>query len=137
VTSRKDDQRSQSGLERVKSPRGFAETVAKFESLLAATGLTIFARVDFTGDAERVGFKMPPTVLFLFGNPKAGTPVMLAYPDAAIDLPLKILISQDEEGAVWLSYNAPEYVASRHGIPENYAANLAGIRPLVKAAASQ
>lgn len=126
----------QNGLEKIKSPRGFADTVARFESLLAATGLTLFAKIDFSGDAERSSLKMPPTLMFLFGNPKAGTPVMLAVPDLAIDLPLKVLISQDADGSVWLSYNAPEYLVSRHRIPENLAPNLAGIRPLVKAAAA-
>ena len=126
----------QNGLEKINSPRSFADTVARFESLLAATGLTLFAKIDFSGDAERSGLKMPPTLMFLFGNPKAGTPVMLAVPDVAIDLPLKVLISQDSDGSVWLSYNAPEYLVSRHRIPENLAPNLAGIRPLVKAAAA-
>lgn len=124
-------------MEKVRSSRGFADTVVRFEALLAATGLTLFAKIDFSGDAERSGMKMPPTLLFIFGNPKAGTPVMLAVPDAAIDLPLKVLISQDSEGAVWLSYSSPEYLTSRHGIPENLAPNLAGIRPLVRAAAAQ
>lgn len=124
----------QNGLEKVKSPRNFAGTVTRFESLLTATGLTLFAKIDFSGDAERSGLKMPPTLMFLFGNPKAGTPVMLAVPDVAIDLPLKVLISEDSNGVVWVSYNAPEYLALRHGIPENLAPNLAGIRPLVKAA---
>jgi len=125
------------GLEKIKSPRGFSESVARFETLLSTAGLTLFARIDFSGDAERAGLKMFPTSLFLFGNPKAGTPVMLAYPEAAIDLPLKVLISQDADGNVWFSFNAPEYIAGRHEIPANYAANLAGIRPLVKAAAAQ
>ena len=124
------------GLEKVKSSRSFADTVARMESLLEAAGLTLFAKIDFSGDAERVGLKMSPMILFVFGNPKAGTPVMLAIPDSAVDLPLKVLISEDKSGEVWFSYNAPEYIASRHSIPENLAANLAGIRPLVKAAAS-
>jgi uncharacterized protein (DUF302 family) len=123
-------------MEKVKSARNFADTVVRFEALLAATGLTLFVKIDFSGDAERSGMKMPPALLFIFGNPKAGTPVMLAVPDAAIDLPLKVLISEDSEGAVWLSYNSPEYLTSRHAIPENLAPNLAGIRPLVRAAAA-
>lgn len=126
----------QNGLEKLRSPRDFPGTVARFESLLAAAGLTLFAKIDFSSDAERAGLKMPPTVLFLFGNPKAGTPVMLSVPAVAIDLPLKVLISEDSEGAVWLSYNAPEYVSSRHNVPENLAPNLGAIRPLVRAAAA-
>lgn len=127
---------SQNGLEKVKSARNFADTVARFESLLTATGLTLFAKIDFSGDAERSGLKLRPTLMFLFGSPKAGTPVMLAVPDVAIDLPLKVVISEDNEGSVWLAYNAPEYLSSRHSLPENLAPNLAAIRPLVKAAAA-
>jgi uncharacterized protein (DUF302 family) len=126
----------QNGLVKVRSSRGFAGTVTRFESLLETSGLTLVARIDFGADAERAGLKLPPSVLFLFGNPKAGTPVLQAVPEAAIDLPLKVLISEDRDGLVWLSYNAPEYLASRHGIPENLAANLSGIRPLVSAAAA-
>lgn len=124
------------GLEKVKSPRNFTDTVARFESLLAGAGLTLFAKIDFSGDAQRVGLKMPPTLLLVFGSPKAGTPVMLGVPEVAIDLPLKVLISEDSDGVAWLSFNAPEYISSRHNLPENLAPNLAGIRPLVKAAAA-
>ena|SRR5690242_5076564 len=126
----------QNGLEKIRSPRNFADTVARFESLLTAAGLTLFAKIDFTADAQRSGLKLPPTLLFLFGSPKAGTPVIVNVPDVAIDLPLKVLISESEEGAVWLTYNVPEYISSRHRIPENLAPNLAGIRPLVRAAAA-
>src|SRR5690349_24169445 len=87
----------QNGLEKIRSPRSFADTVARFESLLTAAGLTLFAKIDFTGDAQRSGLKLPPALLFLFGSPKAGTPVMQNVPDVAIDLPLKVLISESEE----------------------------------------
>lgn len=126
---------SPNGLAKVKSARSFADTLARFESLLESTGLTLFAKIDFSGDAGRLELKMPPCVMLLFGSPKAATPVILAVPDIAIDLPMKVLISEDNEGAVWLIYNEPEYVSSRHSIPENLAPNLAAIRPLVKAAA--
>jgi uncharacterized protein (DUF302 family) len=124
------------GIERVRSSRNFADTLAHLEASLPAKGLTIFAKIDFAADARRAGLDMPPTVLFAFGNPKAGTPVMLAYPRVALDLPLKFLISEDEDGSVWISFNKPEYIAARHGLSEALAANLAGIRALAKALAA-
>jgi uncharacterized protein (DUF302 family) len=126
----------QTGIERLASPHDFAATVGKVESVLGAKGLTIFAKIDFSGDAERAGLKMLPTQQIVFGNPKAGTPVMVAAPTSAVDLPLKIVISQDANGKVWLSYNTPEYLAERHGIPAEFVRNIAGIRPLAQAAAA-
>ena len=122
------------GIETAASPRNFADTIAHFESLLAARGLILFAKIDFTGDAKRAGLDMPPTQLLIFGNPKGGTPVMLAAPQSALDLPLKVLVSEDAAGKVWLSYNTPEYLAERHAIPAELVKNIAGIRPLVQAA---
>jgi uncharacterized protein (DUF302 family) len=124
------------GIDTVASPRNFADTIAHFESLLATRGLTLFAKIDFTADAKKSGLDMPPTQLLIFGNPKGGTPVMLAAPSAALDLPLKVLVSQDAAGRVWLSYNTPEYLAERHAIPADLVKNIAGIRPLVQAAAA-
>jgi len=129
------DQREH-GMERIASPRDFAATVQRVESILAAKGLTVFAKIDFSGDAERAGLRMPPTQMLIFGNPKAGTPVMLAAPSAALDLPLKLLISQDADKKVWLSYDAPEYLAEHHAIPPELAANIAGIRALAQDAAA-
>src|SRR5258707_4541407 len=105
---------SHNGIEVVASPRWFADSVAHFESLLAARGLILFAKIDFTGDAKKAGMEMPPTMLLVFGNPKVGTPIMVAAPTTALDLPLKVLFSQDANGKVWLSYNAAEYLADRH-----------------------
>jgi uncharacterized protein (DUF302 family) len=122
------------GVVSAESARSFAETVAHFESLLAAGGATLFAKIDFTGDAKKAGLDMPPTLLLVFGNPKGGTPVMIAAPTAALDLPLKVLVSQDADGRVWLNYNAPEYLAERHGIPAEQVKNIAGVRALVQAA---
>jgi uncharacterized protein (DUF302 family) len=122
------------GIENVASPRSFAESVTHFELLLAARGATLFAKIDFTGDAKKAGLDMPPTLLLVFGNPKGGTPVMIAASTAALDLPLKVLFSQDADGKVWLSYNAPEYLAERHGIPAELVKNIAGVRALVQAA---
>ena len=124
------------GIERVASTRGFDETVAHFEELLNAKGMMLFAKIDFTGDAKRAGLTMPRTILLVFGNPKGGTPVMVAAPSSALDLPLKTLVSEEANGKVWLSFNSPEYLAQRHGIPAELVANVAGIRGLVGAAAN-
>jgi len=122
------------GLEKAESRRGFAGTVAHLEALLAARGLTVFAKIDFSGDARKAGLQMLPAQMLIFGNPKAGTPVMVAAPSSALDLPLKVLISQDAQGRVWLSFNTPEYLAERHTIPAELVKNIAGIRALVQAA---
>ena len=125
---------SRAGIEVVASPRTFEESVARFESVLAERGLMLFAKIDFSGDAKRAGLQMPPTMLLVFGNPKTGTPVMVATPTAALDLPLKVLFSQDTNGKVWLRYNAPEYLAERHSIPAELVKNIAGVGALVQAA---
>jgi uncharacterized protein (DUF302 family) len=122
------------GVEKVRSPRAFAETVTRFEALLKERGLTLFAKIDFSGDAEKAGLQMPPTQMLIFGNPKGGTPVMVAAPSSALDLPLKVLISQDAQGQVWLSYNTPQYLAERHAIPAELVKNIAGTPALVQAA---
>jgi uncharacterized protein (DUF302 family) len=124
------------GIERVASSRGFDETVAHFEELLKAKGMMLFAKIDFTGDAKRAGLTMPRMMLLVFGNPKGGTPVMVAAPTSALDLPLKALVSEEGDGKVWLSFNSPEYLAKRHGIPAELVPNIAGIRGLVAAAAA-
>jgi uncharacterized protein (DUF302 family) len=112
------------------------ETIDRLQSLATAAGLTVFARIDFSGDAQRAGLTMRPMQMLLFGNPKGGTPVMVAAPRAGLDLPLKALAWQDNEGSVWLSYNEPEYLQSRHGFPPALTANFAGIRALVQKAAA-
>jgi len=124
------------GMERVASPHDFAATVAKLESILKAKGLMIFAKIDFSGDAKRAGLEMAPTQMLIFGSPKAGTPIMMAAPSSALDLPLKVLIAQDSNGKVWLSYNSPEYLAERHAIPPALVQNISGVRGLVQAAAA-
>jgi uncharacterized protein (DUF302 family) len=123
-------------IERIASPYDFGATAEKMESVLRARGLTIFGKIDFSGDAERAGLQMAPTQMLIFGNPKAGTPVIVAAPTSALDLPLKVLISQDSDGKTWLSYNTPEYLAQRHSIPPQLRQNIAGIRALVQAAAA-
>ena len=111
------------------------ETVQKLKGILNAKGVTLFALVDHSGEAEKVGMKMPPTKLLIFGNPKAGTPLMLAAPTSAIDLPLKILIWEDAEKKVWVSYNNPEYLQQRHGFPKDLLANIAVAGTLAEKAA--
>ena len=124
------------GIEVVGSTRGFEDTVKHFQDLLAARGFTVFAKINFSRDAKAAGLEMPPTQMLIFGNPKGGTPVMVAAPSSALDLPLKVLIAQDAQGKVWLSYNTPEYLAERHAIPAELVKNIAGIRALVRTAAA-
>jgi uncharacterized protein (DUF302 family) len=101
------------------------DTVAKLQTLLQQRNITLFALVDHSGEAAKAGLKMPPTKLLIFGNPKGGTPVMLAAPSSAIDLPLKLLVQEDVDGKVWISYNDPQYLQDRHHIPADLVQNLA------------
>jgi uncharacterized protein (DUF302 family) len=110
------------------------ETLDRVDALLQSKGIKIFVRVDHSGEAEKAGLKMPPTQLLIFGNPKGGTPVMLAAPTAAIDLPLKALAWQDSDGKVWLSYNDPEYIKKRFGLTDDQIKTLIGIGPLIEQA---
>ncbi len=111
------------------------ETVEKLKGILQSKGVTLFATVDHSGEAAKVGMKMPPTKLLIFGSPKAGTPLMLASPSVAIDLPLKILIWEDAQGKAWLSYNSPAYLQQRHSIPAELMQNIAVIEALASKAA--
>ena len=111
------------------------ETVEKLKGILQAKGITLFALVDHSGEAEKVGMKMSPTRLLIFGNPKAGTPLMLAAPSFAIDLPLKILVWEDSAGKVWVSYNSPAYLQQRHGLPPELLQNIAVVETLATKAA--
>jgi uncharacterized protein (DUF302 family) len=119
------------GLLQVASKYGVEETVRRLESVLAERGVRVFALIDHSGEAEKVGMKMRATKLVIFGNPKGGTPVMVAVPTVAIDLPLKALVSEDEDGKVWVSYNSPEYLQQRHGVPEELMKNIAVAGALV------
>jgi uncharacterized protein (DUF302 family) len=119
------------GLLQVASPRNVDETVDRLKAIFSERGLQVFALVDHSGEAEKVGMKMRPTKLLIFGSPKGGTPVMLAAPSVAIDLPLKTLVAEDEAGKVWVSYNNPEYLQQRHGIPQELVKNIAGVGALV------
>lgn len=123
------------GIVKIPSRHSVEETVDKLETILKSKGVTLFALVDHSGEAEKVGLKMPPTKLLIFGNPKGGTPLMLAAPSVAIDLPLKILVAEDAQGKVWISYNSPGYLRERHGLPENLLPNIAVVQTLAAAAA--
>jgi uncharacterized protein (DUF302 family) len=122
------------GLIHTASPYSVAETLQRLEAILKSKGLTIFARVDHSGEARKVGMEMHPTQLLIFGSTKGGTPVMLAAPSVAIDLPLKALVWEDDHGKVWITQNSPEYLQQRHGIPANLVANLAGAGALIQKA---
>ena len=113
------------------SPYSVAETIQRLCALLKSTGVAIFALIDHSGEAEKASLKMRPTQLLIFGNPKGGTPLMLAAPSTAIDLPLKALVWEDADGKVWLSYNSPDYLEQRHGFPADLEKNIAAIEPLL------
>ena len=111
------------------------QTVERLKSILQSTGVTLFALVDHSGEAEKVGLKMPPTKLLVFGSPKAGTPLMLAAPSSALDLPLKILVWEDAQSKVWVSYNSPAYLQERHSLPPELLQNVAVVETLATKAA--
>jgi uncharacterized protein (DUF302 family) len=123
-----------SGITAKASKYSVAETIDRLEKIAKAKGITIFARVDHSGEAEKAGLKMRPTQLLIMGNPKAGTPVMVAAPTAAIDLPLKALAWEDANGKVWLGYNNGDYLKQRHNIPDDLVKNVGAIAGLVDAA---
>jgi uncharacterized protein (DUF302 family) len=106
------------------------KTVERLKEILESKGVTLFALVDHSGEAEKAGMKMPPTKLLIFGSPTAGTPVMLASPSIAIDLPLKILIWEDSQGKAWISYNSPAYLQERHDVPAELLKNIAVVETL-------
>jgi uncharacterized protein (DUF302 family) len=124
----------ENGLVRVPSRYPVEETVQRLQTTFAAKGLQVFALIDHSGEAAKVGLKMRPTKLLIFGSPKGGTPLMVASPSLAIDLPMKALVAEDETGKVWLTYNNPEYLKERHGVPEDLIKNLAGAGPLMEKA---
>jgi uncharacterized protein (DUF302 family) len=128
---------SATGIVDIPSHHSLDATVEKIRGILAAKSVTLFALVDHSGEAEKVGMKMRPTKLLICGNPKAGTPVMLAAPSAAIDLPLKILVWEDEAGKAWISYNSAEYLSSRHNVPAELTQNLAAPEAIAAMAAKE
>jgi uncharacterized protein (DUF302 family) len=121
---------TQKGIVDKPSNYSVEQTVDRLKNILQSKGITLFALIDHSGEAKKVGMTMPPTKLLIFGNPKAGTPLMLAAPSVAIDLPLKILVWEDGQGKVWLSYNSPEYLMKRHGLPPDLLPNIAVVEAL-------
>ena len=123
------------GIVSIRGSDSVDQTVGRIKRVLQAKGVTLFALVDHSGEAEKVGMKLPPTKLLIFGNPKAGTPLMQAAPSIAIDLPLKLLVWEDTQGNVWISYNSPAYLRARYGFPQALLQNVAMIEMLASQAA--
>src|SRR5690242_8799489 len=124
------------GVVSVRSQHSFVETMVKLERTITTKGMKIFTVVDFGGEAATAGFRLPPTKLVIFGDPKLGTPVMLAAPSAALDLPMKILVGEDPGRQTWLSYNSPAYLVKRHTISDELVQYVSGIEALVQAVAN-
>jgi len=123
------------GIVDIPSNHSVDQTVEKLRAILEAKGVSLFALVDHSGEAEKVGMKIRPTELLIFGSPSAGTPLMLAAPSLALDLPLKVLIREDDNGRVWVSYNSPDYLKERHGLPQELLHNIAVVETLAATAA--
>ena len=123
------------GIVRIRSQHDVPQTMEKIEQLLKAHDVMIFARIDFSGDAARAGLELRSQQMLIFGNPKAGTPLMQSVPTVALDLPLKALVWQDELGATWIGYNTPDYIVRRHGLPAAMRDNLLGAIGLLEQAA--
>jgi uncharacterized protein (DUF302 family) len=126
---------SSNGIVTLAGHHSVDETVEKLKAILAAKGVTLFALVDHSGEAAKAGLVMRPTKLLIFGSPKAGTPLMIAAPSAALDLPLKILVAEDETGRTLISYNSAEYLRARHGLPQELLATIAVVETLAANAA--
>jgi uncharacterized protein (DUF302 family) len=129
------DHAANNGIVDKRSNHSVDETVDKLKGILQSKGVTLFAMIDHSGEAAKVGMKMRPTKLLIFGNPKGGTPLMLAAPSSAIDLPLKILVWEDGQGQSWVSYNSSEYLQKRHGFPAELVQNIAVVETLAAKAA--
>ena len=128
------DSLPENGLVHLRSPYSVPETLKRLESVLNSRNLTVFARIDHSGEAAKAGLTMRPTQLIIFGSPKAGTPLMVASPTLAIDLPFKALAWEDADGKVWLTSNSPDYLKLRHQIPGELAKNLAGVAAVLEKA---
>lgn len=126
---------SDSGLVSIPSNHSVDSTLSRITGLLAAKGVKLFAVIDHSGEAAAAGLQMPATKVVIFGNPKAGTPLMLAAPSVAIDLPLKLLVAEDAAGKVTVTWNSPEWLRARHGLPGGLLANIAVIETLARKAA--
>jgi uncharacterized protein (DUF302 family) len=124
------------GIVSVSTQRTVEQVAESLAALIEAKNIILFARIDFAADAARAGLTMNPSQLFIFGNPKAGTPLMQAAPTVALDLPLKVLVWQEDGGQVWLSYNATSYLQARHDVPAELMTAIDGVAALVQAAAA-
>ena len=127
--------KADNGIETIAAHQSVDQVVRTLQGILEAKGVKLFALVDHSGEAEKAGLHMPNTKLLIFGNPKAGTPLMLAAPSIAIDLPLKILVWEDAGGKSWVSYNSPVYLQTRHGLPAELLQNIAVVEALAGKAA--
>jgi len=125
----------QNGIVTIPSHQSVDQTVQKLEAILEAKGVKLFALIDHSGEAEKAGMQMRPTKLLIFGNPKAGTPLMIASPSIAIDLPLKILVWEDADGTARISYDAPAYLQARHAFPPELIRNIEVVEALATSAA--
>ena len=130
------ESREHDGIVDRPSAHSVQQTVDRLLAILRDKGIALFAQIDHSGEARKAGFEMRPTMLLIFGNPKAGTPLMLASPSSAIDLPLKLLVWEDAGGQVWISFNSPEYLRDRHHLPEELMRNIGVAALLADAAAS-
>ncbi len=122
------------GIISLSSPYSVTETIDRLAAILQTKGITIFVRIDQQAEAEKVGLNLPPTQLLLFGNPQAGTPLMVAAPTIALDLPLKALAWSATDGKTWLSYNDPNYLKQRFSLSDDLVKNIAVITPLIERA---
>ncbi|MFZ0498200.1 MAG: DUF302 domain-containing protein [Steroidobacteraceae bacterium] len=125
------------GVIQLRSRHSVSATIDRLDALLKQRGILVFARIDFSGDAERAGLRMPPQEMLIFGNPKAGTPLMLAVPAAGLDLPVKMLAWEEPDGQVRVAYNDPQYIVQRYRLRSDLAANLAAVVPLIEHAVAE
>ena len=126
---------SEAGVIRIRSQHSVAVTIDRLQGLLKQRGILVFAHIDFSGDAAKAGLQMRAEQMLIFGNPKAGTALMVAAPAAGLDLPLKALVWEDADRSTWIAYNDPQYIVRRHGLAPELGANLAAVVPLLEQAA--
>lgn len=126
----------ENGIVNIRSLHSFSETLQRIERLVASKGLKVFCVIDHSGEAAAAGLQMPPTKLVIFGSPKAGTPLMLATPSTALDLPLKLLVAQDPGNQTWISYNSPGYLEKRHAISIEFTERVAVVEAIANAVAN-
>jgi uncharacterized protein (DUF302 family) len=129
-----EDMVQPAGMVILRSAESLADTFAHLDAAVQTRGLTVFASIDFGADAAAIGLSMAPARILIFGNPRAGTPLMLAAPTVVIDLPLKVAVWEDAEGAVWVGYNTAEYIGERHSLPDELLRNLGSVRAIAEAA---